>query len=102
MAGAQEAILLHFEALLDDSRAIPEPSDLATLQREHAYRGWTWAAVDVDLSELSGKAARVNITLPQRIRRVVDLHARRSGLTRSGFLVRAAVDAMREPASSRT
>ena len=98
LARAQEAILLHLAALLDDSRAMPEPSDLATLQRERTYRGWTWAVIDVDLSELSDKAARINITLPQRIRRAVDLHARRSGETRSGFLVRAAVDAMRKPA----
>ena len=102
MAGAQEAILLHLEALLDDSRAIPEPSDLATLRRKRTYRGWTWAVIDVDLSELGDKAARINITLPQRILRAVDLHARRSGETRSGFLARAAVDAMRKPAPSRT
>ena len=102
LAGAQEAILLHLEGLLDDSRAIPEPSDLATLQRKRAYRGWTWAVIDVDLSELSDKAARINITLPQRILRAVDLHARRSGESRSGFLARAAIDAMRKPAPSRT
>ena len=102
LTNAQEAILLHLEGLLDDSRAIPEPSDLAKLQRKRSYRGWTWAVVDVDLSELGDKAARINITLPQRILRAVDRHARRSGETRSGFLARAAVDAMRKPASSRT
>ena len=98
LAGAQEAILLHLAALLDDTRAMPEPSDLATLQRKRTYSGWTWAVIDVDFSELGDKAARINITLPQRILRAVDLHARRAGETRSGFLARAAVDAMRKPA----
>lgn len=64
---------------------------------KRAFRGWTWAVVDVDVSELGDKAARVNITLPQRILRAVDAHARNQGGTRSGFLARAALDAMRKP-----
>jgi uncharacterized protein (DUF2237 family) len=44
------------------------------------------------------KAARINITLPQRILRAIDAHARQQGETRSGFLARAALDAMRKPA----
>jgi hypothetical protein len=34
--------------------------------------------------------------------RAVDAHARRSGETRSGFLARAAIDAMRKPVTERT
>lgn len=96
LSNAQEAILLHLDGLLDDKKPIPKPSALASLQRKRAFRGWTWAVVDVDLSELGDKAARINITLPQRILRAVDAHARRSGETRSGFLARAALDAMRK------
>jgi len=94
LTNAREAILLHLEDLLDNKRPLPQPSDLATLRRRRDYRGWTWALVDVDLAELGGKAARINITLPQRILRAIDVHARRSGETRSGFLARAALDAM--------
>ena len=101
LSNAQEAILLHLEGLLDDHQAIPEPSPLASLQRKRAFKTWTWAVVEVDLSELGDKAARINITLPQRILRAVDAYARRSGETRSGFLARAALDAMRKPASER-
>jgi predicted RNase H-like HicB family nuclease len=101
LGNSQEAILLHLEGLLDDQQAIPKPSALASLQRKRAFRGWTWAVVDVDLSELGDKAARINITLPQRILRAVDAHARRSGETRSGFLARAAIDAMRKPVTER-
>lgn len=99
LSNAQEAILLHLEGLLDDKKAVPKPSALASLQRKRAFKGWTWAVVDVDLSELGDKAARINITLPQRILRAVDAHARRSGETRSGFLARAALDAMRKTAA---
>ena len=53
--------------------------------------------VDVDVSELGDKAVRINITLPQRILRAVDAYARKQGETRSGFIARAAVDAMRKP-----
>jgi predicted RNase H-like HicB family nuclease len=95
---AREAILLHLEGLLDAKRPLPQPSDLATLSRKRSYRGWTWALVDVDLAELGDKAARINITLPQRVLRAIDAHARRCGETRSGFLARAALDAMHKPA----
>lgn len=99
LSNTQEAILLHLDGLLDDKKPIPKPSALASLQRKRAFKGWTWAVVDVDLSELGDKAARINITLPQRILRAVDAHARRSGETRSGFLARAALDAMRKSAA---
>ena len=101
LTNAQEAILLHLDGLLDEKQAIPQPSPLASLKRKRLYKSWTWAVVDVDLSELGDKAARINITMPQRILRAVDAHARKSGETRSGFLARAALDAMRKPAAER-
>jgi hypothetical protein len=74
-----------------------------TVAHENASKRYVFATVpriagDVDVSELGDKAARVNITLPQRILRAVDAHARKQGETRSGFLARAALDAMRKPA----
>ena len=95
LTNAQEAILLHLEGLLEDGKALPKPSTIERLRRKREFRGWTWAVVDVDMSQLGDKAARINITLPQRILRAVDAHARRRGESRSGFLARAAVEAMR-------
>jgi len=97
MTNAQEAILLHLEGLLDDGNPLPKASDIERLRSKRALRNWTWAIVDVDMSQLGDKAARINITLPQRVLRAVDAHARRQGETRSGFLARAALDAMRKP-----
>jgi predicted RNase H-like HicB family nuclease len=98
LTNAREAILLHLDSLLDDDKSVPEPSTVEQLRSKRSYRSCTWAIVDVDVSELGDKAARVNITLPQRILRAVDAHARKHGETRSGFLARAALDAMRKPA----
>lgn len=98
MTNAQEAILLHLEGLLDDGQPFPKASDIERLRSKRGMRKWTWAIVDVDMSQLGDKAARINITLPQRVLRAVDAHARRQGETRSGFLARAAMDAMRKPA----
>ena len=95
LTNAQEAILLHLEGLLEDGMALPKPSTIERLRRKREFRGWTWAVVDVDLSQLGDKATRINITLPRRILRAVDAHARRQGESRSGFLARAAVEAMR-------
>jgi predicted RNase H-like HicB family nuclease len=96
LANVQEAILLHLEGLLDDSKVIPKPSAIEKLRCKRELTNWTWAVVDVDMSQLGDKAARINITLPQRILRAVDSHARRMDESRSGFLARAAVDAMRK------
>jgi predicted RNase H-like HicB family nuclease len=98
MTNAQEAILLHLEGLLDEDKTFPKPSDIERLRSRRGFRNWTWAIVDVDMSQLGDKAARINITLPQRVLRAVDAHARRQGETRSGFLARAAMDAMRKSA----
>ena len=98
LTNAREAILLHLEGLLDDGKAFPAPTSIQQLQKKRSYHGWTWAVVDVDVSELGDKAARINITLPRRILRAVDAYARKQGETRSGFIARAAVDAMRKPA----
>jgi hypothetical protein len=83
---------------MDDGKPFPAPSSIVQLQNKRSYRGWTWPVVDVDASEPGDKAARINITLPQRILRAVDAHARKQGEARSGFLARAALDAMRKPA----
>ena len=98
LTNAREAILLHLEGLLDDGKAFPAPTPIQQLQKKRSYHGWTWAVVDVDVSELGDKAARINITLPRRILRAIDAYARKQGETRSGFIARAAVDARREPA----
>lgn len=92
---APEAILLHLEGLLEDGGPLPTPKSLEEHRSNPEFDGWLWAVVDVDLNALSDQAERVNITLPHRLLRAVDAYAKRHGETRSGFLARAALMAMR-------
>jgi metal-responsive CopG/Arc/MetJ family transcriptional regulator len=48
--------------------------------------------VNVDLTKLSGKSKRVNITLPERILTLMDHYASAHGETRSGLITQAAVE----------
>ena len=88
---AQEAIACHLEGLLMDGEPLPAMQSLETLQAGEDYQGGLWALVDVDISKLSSKTKRINITLPARVLAIVDEAAAREGETRSGLLARAAL-----------
>ena len=88
---AHEAITCHLEGLLMDGETIPEQAPLEAHRAKKEFRGGTWALVSVDISKLSSKAKRVNITIPARVLAIVDEAAAREGETRSGFLARAAL-----------
>jgi predicted RNase H-like HicB family nuclease len=94
MANTSDAILLYLEDLVEEKVAIPQPSTLEALRGKKEYRGWTWAVVDVDMSKLSTKAIRINITIPDRLLSAIDEFAASHGETRSGFLARAAMETM--------
>lgn len=99
IANAEEAILLLLEDVTDSGRAPPVPSSLEKLRRRKEWRGWTWGVVDVDVAKLSTKASRVNVTLPDRLLDTIDRHAKARGETRSGFLARAAIEALSRDAA---
>jgi predicted RNase H-like HicB family nuclease len=97
LANAEEAILLGLEDYLERGEAFPAATDLAKLMKGKAgkaHRDWAWFVIDVDISKLSTKAVRVNITLPDRVLSSIDAYVGAHGETRSGFLARAAVAAM--------
>ena len=50
--------------------------------------------MQVDLSKLTGKSKRINITFPERLLTQVDHYASEHGETRSGFLAQAALEYM--------
>ena len=85
----QEAIACHIEGLLMDGHPIPERQSIQVHQANLDYADGVWALVVVDLSKLSGKTVRVNITMPAPILAVADEVAKREGDSRSGFLARA-------------
>ena len=91
LSSSQEAILSHIEALLMDGEAVPKQKPLEEHRTNDNYADGVWALVDADVSKLSGKRVRMNITLPERVLAIVDEAAKREGETRSGLLTRAAL-----------
>src|SRR3990172_1963640 len=62
-----EAIECHLEALMLDGEPVPSPKTIEHHQSSPDYSGGVWALVTIDITKLSGKTRRVNITLPERV-----------------------------------
>lgn len=94
LVSAHDAIALWIEDAIERGDIAPAPKSIEVHHANPDFSGWIWAVVDVDLSRVADKAERVNITLPSRLLARVDTRARQTGDTRSGFLARAAMDAL--------
>ncbi len=88
---AVEAIECHIEGLLIDGLPIPTPLDIEAHQQNLDYQDGIWAIVEVDISKLSGKSKRVNITVPERLLNTMDQYAADHGKTRSGLIAEATI-----------
>jgi predicted RNase H-like HicB family nuclease len=93
---AREAIEAHCEMLSADGRQIPTPQPMSKWQKDREYKGWTWGIVDVPVEQYFGPAEKINITVPGRLLKQIDDYAKSHGETRSGFLTKAALEAMRK------
>jgi predicted RNase H-like HicB family nuclease len=89
LLNAVEAIELHLEEMLRDNEPLPLPQPIEAHQQNPDYAAGVWALVTVDLSRISGKSKRVNITLPERLLTVMDQYAAQHGETRSGLIAQA-------------
>lgn len=92
---AREAIAVFCEVLAEKGEDIPAARPLDEHQRNPDFAGWIWAMVEVPVERYFGPAEKINITVPGRVLARIDEYARRRGESRSGFLVRAAQEAMR-------
>ena len=92
LAQATEAIECHIEGLMLNGEAIPLPHDIQQHHGNPDYADGMWALVEIDISKLSGKTRRVNITLPERVLTMMDNYASRHGETRSGLIAQAALE----------
>ena len=88
---AVEGIECHLEGILADNEPIPVPQPIEYHRQNLDYADGVWALVNVDLSKISGKARRVNITLPERLLTIMDQYAVQRGETRSGLIADAAM-----------
>jgi predicted RNase H-like HicB family nuclease len=91
---AREAVDAHCELLAEEGADMPAPRPLAEHQRNRDLAGAVWALVDVPVERYFGPAEKINITVPARILARIDSYAKQRGESRSGFLVRAAQEAM--------
>jgi len=85
---AAEDLAFHLEGLEQDAEAAPEPSSLEAVMAEAANRDGV--AILVAAPQRVARSVRINITLPEDVLAEVDRYAESRGLTRSGFLAKAA------------
>lgn len=89
---ANEAILTHIEGMLMDDEQIPSPKTIDQHKKKYRAAKYIWAICEVDLSSLSERVKRINITLPEKLLSKIDAVAGSEGESRSGFLAHAALE----------
>ena len=95
LKNAQAAVIFHVEGLWEDGEFDSlTPSSIEDLQDSNEYPDALWALVDVDLSRLSNKQTRFNVSWPEYLLARVDEYAAAHHETRSGFLAKAAQQAL--------
>lgn len=94
LTNAQEAAECHIEGILIDSEPIPVSTNIEKHKDNPDFKDGVWALIEVDLSKLSLKSKRVNITMPERLLNSLDYFAKKHGETRSGILAQAATEYM--------
>lgn len=94
IANAPEAIALWLEDAVERGEVAPAAKPIEKHRENPELRNWIWGVVEVDLSRVTDKAERINVTLPSRLLARVDARAQKTGDTRSGFLARAAMEAL--------
>ena len=91
---ANEAIECHIEGMLLDGDVIPKVKPIEKHKDNPEYKNGLWGIVEVDLSKLSVKSKRVNITIPENLLHSVDQYAKQHGESRSGLLAQAVTEYM--------
>lgn len=94
LKNTKEAILDHLEICLEDEQ---EPDikkvELEVLQKNSDYAGAIWAAVEVDLTDMSLKSERFNVSWPKYVLSQVDAYVKEHHeMSRSKFLARIALE----------
>ncbi len=92
---AREAIICHVEALLSLGETVTlVPTPIARLETQPEFADAIWALADVDMSKLDTRPERINISLPRFVLHKIDAFVSNRHESRSGFLARAALEAI--------
>jgi hypothetical protein len=95
LRNAREAITGHVSTLVELGEDVGFTcSTIEDLAANKDYAGAVWALVDVDLTKLDSKPERINISLPRFVLHKIDTYVEKRHETRSGFLARAALEAL--------
>lgn len=94
---AHEAIECHLEGLLEDGEYLPVKKPVDGHLDNSELSGGILVLIDVDVTKISGKAKRINITLPERLLKKMDEYIKGCGNNnRSAFLAEVAMKYMSE------
>lgn len=95
ISNAHEAIECHLEGLLKDGEPLPTRKLLDEHLDDPELSDGILVLVDVDITKISGKSRRIDITLPERFLRQIDEYIKDYGINnRSAFLAEAAMSFM--------
>lgn len=91
---AAEALALHIDGMVKDGDAVPEPSILDALAEDPAEHRALKGAVAflVHIDPETEQTVRINITARQKQIEEIDRLANEAGMTRSAYMVRAALE----------
>lgn len=91
----KQAILFHIEGMLEDGEEpeIHQPT-LETLMTNPDYAGAQWIGIEVNISHLTLKPERFNVSWPKYLLDKVDSYVTLTHDSRSNFLAKAALDRM--------
>lgn len=99
---AAEALAFHIEGMLEEGESIPKPSSLDRLAGDPAIQDAVAFLVNVHVPD---KTERFNITARRSQMAEIDRRAKRQGLSRSAYIIAAALSATtansRKPRRSR-
>jgi len=90
-AKIQEAVEVYCEG---EDLQVPPPTAWETLASRPDYQGGVWLLAEIDVSRIQTRAVRLNIPLPQGLVQRIDAYAKARHLSRSGFLAKAAAEAL--------
>lgn len=85
---ASEALALHIEGMIEDGDTVPEPSKVDDIAADAAKHGAIAFMVSVDAPDAT---VRVNITARESQIERIDRLAAAASMTRSAYMVRAAL-----------
>lgn len=88
---AREAVEVFFAS---EAMDIPAPGDVEQWQDHPDFQGGYWLLVDIDPAKVNARPLRLNVSLPSALVQRIDRYATAHHMTRSGFLARAALEAL--------